>query len=212
MVRQLGALSAFALALSLCPQALAATPPDEPLGGAVEADAGDLAPPPGMERRVRIILMRDGAPVGGSTSREAAAEPAAQHDAQIEAVPLEPLTAPPASSASSATVPAQTPQAPLTVDAPWTADELRTPIAAGEGWRIQVGAFRDAARAEARIAELETTAAGPGADPVRLVAPAADAQGAIFRAQMSGFVDRAAADGACARLTATGAACFVIAP
>jgi hypothetical protein len=90
----------------------------------------------------------------------------------------------------------------------WIADALRTPVEAGEGFRIQVGAFGEAGRAEARIAELETLAAGPGADPIRRIEPA----GALFRAQMSGFVDRDAADGACARIEAAGAECFVVAP
>lgn len=205
-MRHFGALPALALALSLSPQAQAATPPDQPAGGAAQAEPSDVDAPATMGRRVRIILMRDGAPVGGSSEPEAAAPPPApREEVQIDAAPLEPLTRPP-----------ETPPAPAAAAdepaPPWTAEELRTPLAAGEGWRIQVGAFRDAARAEARIAELEMTAAGPGADPVRLVAPGQDAQGAIYRAQMSGFIDRAAADGACARLVAAGAACFVIAP
>lgn len=211
-MRHLDALVVAAFALSLFPQALgvaaqAATPPDEPARTA-NAEVAAHAQPTPPERRVRIILMRDGQPVGGSSEAPAVAPTA---EAQIEAAPLEPL-APPTQTPAPPPAPNAQPTAEPTATIPWTEDQLRTPLAAGEGWRIQVGAFRDAARAEARIAELETTAAGPGADPVRLVAPAQDAQGAIYRAQMSGFVDRAAADGACARLTAAGAACFVIAP
>jgi cell division septation protein DedD len=82
----------------------------------------------------------------------------------------------------------------------------------GEGWRIQVGAFWDAARANEAIAAVELLAAGAGADPVRLVTPA-DGDHLFYRAQIGGFVDRAAAEAACARILTSGrAGCILIRP
>ncbi len=208
-MRALAAPLALAAVLSFCPQARAATPPDEPARAAA-ASPSVLEPAPPEGRRVRIILMRDGVAVGGSAEQPAAAPQATPQEAQIEAAPLEPLAPPAPLQAPRPDASAATPTVPST--GLWTEDQLRIPQAPGDGWKIQVGAFRDAARAEARIAELETTAAGPGADPIRLVVSVQEPDGAIYRAQMSGFTDRASADGACARLTATGAACFVIAP
>jgi cell division septation protein DedD len=146
--------------------------------GAPAASAAEAA----GERRLRIILESETAP-----SEAAAPE-------VIDAAPLQPIAV----------------AERYAVEPPpeWTEEAMRTPLMPGEGWRIQVGAFSEAARAEAAIAALETTAAGPGADPVRLVAPA----GGLYRAQMSGFVDRAAADAACARIAAAGSGCFVVPP
>lgn len=190
---------ALACALSLYPQAVHSQ------------QLSEQVPAPIEHRRLTIIV--DGAepgtqPTGGQTPPAAAAP-------NVSAEALEPLAdvartpaGTPASAFSSA---ARVDPAPLSAQAPpadWAADALRVPMPAGEGWRIQVGAFSDAARAETYIASLELLAAGPGADPIRLVVP----NGANYRAQMSGFADRAAADGACARITASGKACFVVEP
>ena len=58
-MRALAAPLALAAALSFCPQARAATPPDEP-ARAASVSPSVLEPPPPEGRRVRIILMRDG--------------------------------------------------------------------------------------------------------------------------------------------------------
>lgn len=181
----------LALALCLCPQA--AQP-----AAAVEDDGDALADSAG--RRIRIILDSEtlpatAAPTSATPTTEA---PPERDDPGIAVAPLRPILA----------------AARDTIEPPaeWTADAMRTPLMPGEGWRIQVGAFRDAGRAEAAIAAVEASAAGPGADPVRLVTPAAGASPAVYRAQMSGFIDRVAADAACARVTASGSACFVVAP
>lgn len=193
-------LLALACGLSLFPQTAHSQNASEPVGAPIE------------QRRLQIIVdgaeQPDGAGEAGPSAVAAA----------VTAQTLEPppgVEPPPADLAPSSfgqsgrvqPVPVRETE-PRPPPAEWIEDALRVPMAPGEGWRIQVGAFSDSARAESAIASLETIAAGPGADPIRLVVPA----GGVYRAQMSGFVDRAAADGACARIAAAGQACFVVAP
>lgn len=84
------------------------------------------------------------------------------------------------------------------------------PEPADAGWRVQVGAFNDSARAHARLADLRGVAAGGGPLPIQIVTPVAGVNPPMWRARLGGFPDRAAADAACARLKAAGGACFVI--
>jgi len=80
------------------------------------------------------------------------------------------------------------------------------------GWRVQVGAFNDPTRAHARLAELRPIAAGPGTGvpPIQIVTPVEGVAPPMWRARLGGYADRASADAACARLQASGGACFVI--
>jgi len=80
------------------------------------------------------------------------------------------------------------------------------------GWRVQVGAFNDPARAHARLAELRPIAAGAGsgAPPIQIVTPVEGVAPPMWRARLGGYADRDAANAACTRLKAGGGACFVI--
>jgi cell division septation protein DedD len=179
-------LLTLALALLAFPQASTSAQADD----AVQARGRREAATPGTERRLRIILETEAAEAGAAGSQ--------REGPGFDVAPLAPI--------------AVAEHYDVEPPAEWTLDAMRTPLAPGEGWRIQVGAFSEEARAQAAIAALETVAAGPGADPVRLVTRASNASPAIYRAQMSGFLDRDAAEAACARIETRGSDCFLVAP
>jgi len=77
--------------------------------------------------------------------------------------------------------------------------------AAGEVWRIQLGAFSTRDRAAAAW----TTLRGAHAGLLRAQQPAYLDAGGMTKLQLGGFAQRQAASDLCSRLTANGIACFV---
>ena len=81
-------------------------------------------------------------------------------------------------------------------------------LAEVSGWKVQLGAFREPATAEALFASLRgSVPALAGTQPILQRA------GAVTRLQAGPFPNRAAAAAACAAVTARGGqACFPVAP
>jgi TPR repeat protein len=83
----------------------------------------------------------------------------------------------------------------------------RAPTAAGGRWRVQLGAYSNAANAQKSWNGLRAKAGGlAGLQPAFVPA------GAVTRLQAGPLASRAAADKACASAKAAGAACFPVAP
>jgi cell division septation protein DedD len=81
------------------------------------------------------------------------------------------------------------------------------PAAAGRGWKVQFGAFSNAANARKAWNGLRAKAGGlAGLQPVFVPA------GAVTRLQAGPLPSRAAADKACGAARAAGSACFPVAP
>ena len=80
-------------------------------------------------------------------------------------------------------------------------------MATGRGWKVQLGAFSNAANARKAWDGLRAKAGGlAGLQPVFVAA------GAITRLQAGPLPSRAAADKACGAAKAAGSACFPVAP
>ncbi|MGD2131552.1 MAG: D-alanyl-D-alanine carboxypeptidase [Maricaulaceae bacterium] len=143
-----------------------------------------------QQRRLQIILDAEQAEI------DAAAYAPREN---VETAPLAPVNAPPqpGSALDAAQRQAQGP---------------REAQSRPSGWRVQVGAFHDYVSAEARLDELAPMVAGQISQPIKLVTPVIDMNPVLYRAQLVGFADRAAADAACNRLEDAGAPCFVVSP
>lgn len=87
------------------------------------------------------------------------------------------------------------------------AAQAAAPPPPAEGWRIQVGAFRDALAAEGHLQALER-------DVPRLAGLTATHQlrGGVNRVRIGGIGDEAEARGLCALIAAAGRGCFVVPP
>ncbi|HEY7809561.1 MAG TPA: SPOR domain-containing protein [Allosphingosinicella sp.] len=81
------------------------------------------------------------------------------------------------------------------------------PTQIGNGWRVQLGAFSNAANAKRAWAGLRAKAGYLAA-----LQPAFVPAGAVTRLQAGPLPNRAAADRACAAAKAAGSACFAVAP
>jgi TPR repeat protein len=90
---------------------------------------------------------------------------------------------------------------------PAAAAPVRTAAAAGGKWRVQLGAFANAAGAQRAWAGLRSKV-GPLASLQPQYVPA----GAVTRLRAGPLADRGAADRVCAAAKAAGAACFPVAP
>lgn len=135
--------------------------------------------------------------------------PAAPGPAPTAAPP--PVTAQAAVGQAAAPQPQPTPPAPLPAP-PTTAIRPATvaPVAAkpvAGRWRVQLGAYATATRAENQWAVFVGRVAGLG--PLHHVVTQA---GDYWRLQADGLPDRAAADAMCKRVVAAGGACFALAP
>jgi TPR repeat protein len=109
-------------------------------------------------------------------------------------------------SAIASTLPAPPPRAAP----PRTASVRMPPLAsaaAGGGWRVQLGAYANAANARTAWNALRAKAPGLGG-----LAPTFVAAGPVTRLQAGPLASRAAADRACAAAKAAGSACFPVAP
>ncbi|HEX8375607.1 MAG TPA: SPOR domain-containing protein, partial [Geminicoccaceae bacterium] len=82
-----------------------------------------------------------------------------------------------------------------------------TPAAAGGKWRVQLGAFGNAAGAQRAWAGLRSKVAA-----LAPLQPQYVAAGAVTRLRAGPLTDRGAADRVCAAAKAAGAACFPVAP
>jgi cell division protein FtsN len=80
------------------------------------------------------------------------------------------------------------------------------PTATGR-WKIQVGAFRDASAAQARLREI-----GRLVPALAGRAPAPDVSGQIRRVRIGGIGDGAEAARLCAGIARAGIDCFAVAP
>jgi uncharacterized protein len=113
---------------------------------------------------------------------------------------------PPVRTASAAT--------PIKFAAPPSKTSPRTVVAPaavpaparGVGWRVQIGAFSQDARAREAWAALQRDASAI----VGAVDPHFVAGGSVVRLQLGGFPDAAAANALCQQLKATGRACFAV--
>jgi TPR repeat protein len=126
---------------------------------------------------------------------------------QIEkAVPGRKAAAPAPVLAAAAKRPAPGPVARTAVP-PSVAAAPAPGMGAARGWRVQLGAFSNAANAQKAWAGLRAKGGGlAGLQPAFVPA------GAVTRLQAGPLASRAAADKACATAKAAGAACFPVAP
>lgn len=81
------------------------------------------------------------------------------------------------------------------------------PASAAAGWRLQLGAFSSAKAAEAGWGRI--AAATPS---IKKYAPHYASVGAVTRLQITGFVNRPAADQTCLAIKSAGNDCFIVAP
>lgn len=102
--------------------------------------------------------------------------------------------------AKAAARPVQRPAAPPTV-------RTAAPAAAGGKWRVQLGAFGNAAGAQRAWAGLKAKVR-----PLASLQPQFVPAGAVTRLRAGPLADRGAADRVCAAAKAAGAACFPVAP
>jgi len=129
----------------------------------------------------------------------AAPEPA--RPAPVTAQPIKPVTLPPARIAAAKPAPAKPP-----VARPAPVKAVPAPAPSGN-WKIQLGAFGNAAGANALWTTLRGRVAALG--PYRsFIVPA----GAVTRLQAGPLASRAAADKLCASVKARGNACLPVAP
>ena len=168
------------------PVRIAAAPPVLPTG---PASAGVTRQPPANP------AVRD----TGPPARPAAAAPGprapAPRVAAVRPAPAPRAVAQPGSAATSRPV------------SPRPAQTRPAPSARVAGWKVQLGAFREPGAANALFASLKgRVRALSGAQPILVRA------GAVTRLQAGPFPSRAAAAAACAQVTATGQACFPVAP
>lgn len=103
-------------------------------------------------------------------------------------------------------VPARRP-APAKAAGPAPRPAAPAPAAAGGRWRVQLGAFGNAANAQRAWAGLKGKVGAFGS-----LQPSYVAAGAVTRLQAGPLASRAAADRVCAAAKAAGAACFPVAP
>ncbi|HEY0412022.1 MAG TPA: SPOR domain-containing protein [Allosphingosinicella sp.] len=118
-------------------------------------------------------------------------------------------TPPRPNSAVQSTLPAPAPPRVVAQIRPPAPAPARTPVAAAAGgaWRVQLGAFSNAANARSAWAGLRGRgAAFAGLQPILVPA------GAVTRLQAGPLPGRAAADRVCAAAKAAGSACFPVAP
>ncbi|MFM9853267.1 MAG: SPOR domain-containing protein [Sphingomonadaceae bacterium] len=115
-------------------------------------------------------------------------------------VPPEPQPKPPVAVAVATPRPA--PRPPVMIDKPVT-----TPVVSGKSWRVQLGAFGDAAKARVLFQNLEGRIAGLGSLQPFLVKA-----GPITRLQVGPLASAAAAQKLCGSAKAAGQGCLVIAP
>ena len=88
-----------------------------------------------------------------------------------------------------------------------SAPKPAAPIATGGGWRVQLGAFGNAANAQRAWGTLKGKAGALAALQPKYVQA-----GAVVRLQAGPLPNRSAADRACAAAKAAGSACFPVAP
>jgi len=174
------------------PVRIAAAPPVLPTG---PASAGVTRQPPANP------AVRD----TGPPARPAAATPGPRAPApRVVAVRPAP---PPRPAATPRPVARPGPAATPRPVPPRPAAPSPAPSARVAGWKVQLGAFREPGAANALFASLKgRVRALSGAQPILVRA------GAVTRLQAGPFPSRAAAAAACAQVTATGQACFPVAP
>ncbi len=156
-----------------------------------------------MERSVTLAEVEadDGQLVKAKPAQVKPAEPAAPRPATPPAIVAAgpPIARPPTPSRAAKPAPPRpvvTPRAPA--EAPMRA------AAVDGGWRVQVGAFADPAAAGTVWAGIARKAPGLGLRSYLVKA------GAVTRLQAGPLASRAEAGKACARISATGAACFPV--
>jgi cell division septation protein DedD len=98
-------------------------------------------------------------------------------------------------------------QAPVKAAGPAPRAPAPAPAAAGGRWRVQLGAFGNAANAQRAWAGLKGKVGAFGS-----LQPNYVAAGAVTRLQAGPLASRAAADRVCAAAKSAGAACFPVAP
>ncbi|MFC0204242.1 SPOR domain-containing protein [Novosphingobium soli] len=130
-------------------------------------------------------------------TRLAVAEPAPRGGAQAQGTAVQPLPAP-----SAAPKPAPSARKPAAPPAP--RPTVRPAIAPAGPWGVQLGAFGVAGNAEALWARVRARPELAGHP--RALVPA----GKLTKLQATGFASRAAAEAACARLTAGGLGCLPV--
>jgi cell division septation protein DedD len=114
---------------------------------------------------------------------------------------IRPATVPPSNSAIQSTVAAPAPgRAPARVAA------TPAPAGAGRGWKVQLGAFGNAANARRHWDSVRGKVGALGA-----LSPSFEPAGAMTRLKAGPVGDRAAADRICAAARAAGSACFPVA-
>jgi cell division septation protein DedD len=155
-----------------------------------------------MDGFIPLAQRRQGLALAEQMERGAAAAPPVQPRVAVGRP-----TPRPANSAMQSTLPAPGPARAVAVARPVPA---RAPVAAavtGGGWRVQLGAFGNAASARRQWDMLRAKAPGlAGLQPIVVNA------GAVTRLQAGPVANRAAADRVCAAAKAAGSACFPVAP
>jgi uncharacterized protein len=177
-------------------------PRDWPRAYALMLRAADGGVPPAadniqaMERFIPLDQRQQGAALALSLGRETPAP------ARAAPAAAPPRTAPPPrpAPARTAVVPARTASAAV------RAAPAPAPASAG-GWRVQLGAFGNAANAQRAWAGLKGKVGA-----LASLQPQYVAAGAVTRLRAGTLPSRAAADRVCAAAKAAGAACFPVAP
>ena len=175
-------------------------------GVALARAAGDR-PAASRPAPVRIAAAPPVLPTG-QASAGVTRQPPANPAVRDTGPPARPAAATPGPRAPAPRVVAVRPAPPSRPAAtPQPATPRPAPAARVAGWKVQLGAFREPGAANALFASLKgRVRALSGAQPILVRA------GAVTRLQAGPFPSRAAAAAACAQVTATGQACFPVAP
>lgn len=161
----------------------------------VEVAGAEPPPPPPSSRRDRPA--RQTAPVRTAELPPSAAQPGTSYDVPGRAPPPAPAPAPVRAPAAAPVraVPARQAAAP------------KPAPAAGAGWRVQLGAFRDRANAESLWQRAHARVSG-----LRSLQPIMVRAGAVTKLQAGPVATAAQAANVCRQVKASGADCLTVAP
>ena len=149
-----------------------------------------------MDKHIALPQRQQGLALARQMEQKAGASPAIRPPRSAGAV--RPATIPPSNSAIQSTVAAPAPVRAATA-AP-------SPVAAGGGWKVQLGAFGNAANAKRHWDAVRAKVGALGS-----LSPSFEPAGAMTRLKAGPVANRAAADRICAAAKAAGSACFPVA-
>ncbi len=194
------------ISVTIKPQpALVTAPPPQPV---------TTAPPPSPQPAPVVP------PVAKPQPAPVAAPPPVAQPAPVVPPKPRPVTPPVTTVDIQPSAPAAGTPPPPKVEAPKPAPKPETAKPAGpkpeaakpkpvpKGWRVQLGAFSTAAKAEAAWAATRKAVANPPGNGK----PIYDAGEGIVKLQLGPFASKAEAQKACAQLSDAGRACFTVAP